>query len=364
VYELLYRTLIARVDAERAHHLALDALALAAQTPGGLAALSRFAPPPDDRLRLRVWDLPFANPLGVAAGLDKDAGAVEALIALGFGHVEVGTVTLRQQPGNPKPRLWRAVEQGAVVNAMGFPSNGSAVVRQRLVPLRPQGVIGINIGKNRDTPLDAAAEDYAGLVSALFEVANYITVNVSSPNTPGLRSLQMADELERIMAAVSEANQRAAEFSGRNPKPLLVKIAPDLSETEIESVAGAVLSSGASGIIATNTTTSRDALPDRYRDLPGGMSGAPLRERANHVTKVLYRTLGTRIPIVGVGGISSGADAIERIRAGATLVQAYTGFTFAGPAFAGTILREMIEIADREGWKSITEIVGLDASTE
>jgi dihydroorotate dehydrogenase len=361
MYETLYRTVVTRVDAERAHDLALAGLAAATRTPGGRRMLGLLAPPADDRLRLRVWGLPFANPIGIAAGLDKDGAAVEALIALGYGHVEVGTVTLRPQPGNEKPRVWRAVDQEAVLNAMGFPSAGAANVRARLVRLRPRAVIGVNIGKNRDTPLDRAAEDYAGLVSALFEIANYFTVNVSSPNTPGLRGLQSADALVTLLGHVNAANATAAALHDRNPKPILVKIAPDLDDATLEGVADAAVAGGARGIIATNTTTSRAGLSDEYRSLPGGVSGAPLRELANHVVRVLYRRVGAQVPIVGVGGIMSGADAVERIRAGATFVQVYTGFTYRGPSFGADIARALCADADRRGWRSVLEIVGSDA---
>lgn len=361
LYGPLYRSVATRVDAERSHNMAIAGLAASARTPGGLSALSRLAPRDDDRLRLRLWDLPFANPVGIAAGLDKDARAVAALIALGYGHVEVGTVTLRPQPGNDRPRVWRAEERHALVNAMGFPSAGAAAVRARLLRLRPRAVLGINIGKNRDTPLEAAAEEYGALVTALFDVANYFTVNVSSPNTPGLRSLQLADGLSEILARVGEANQRSADLLEMNPKPVLVKIAPDLDDAEIEAVADAALAAGAAGIVATNTTTSRAGLPDEYTSLPGGVSGAPLREQALHVTRVLYRRLGGRLPIVGVGGIMTGADAVARIRAGATLVQVYTGFVYAGPAFAAEIVDALIADADAYGWRNITDIVGTDA---
>jgi dihydroorotate dehydrogenase len=361
MYQRLYNTGITRIDAERAHRLALRGLASAQSLPGGLRTLAHYAPEPDERLRLRVWDLPFANPLGVAAGLDKDGEAVEALLALGFGHVEVGTITLRSQPGNDRPRIWRVPEESAVINAMGFPSSGAAAVRAHLISLRAKGVVGINIGKNRDTPLERAAEDYAGLIATLFPIANYITVNISSPNTPGLRSLQMADDLAHLLAAVREANERAATLARRDPKPLLIKIAPDLTDAEIEGVADAAVANGARGIVATNTTTTRDGLSAEYHDLPGGLSGPPLREQANHVVRVLYRRVGDQIPIIGVGGISNGADALARIRSGATLVQLYTAFTWAGPSLPGQILRDLTADADRHGWNSILDLVGADA---
>lgn len=361
MYERLYRQGITRIDAEQAHHLALRGLATAARLPGGPSTLARYASEPDERLRLRLWNLPFANPLGVAAGLDKDGTAVEALIALGFGHVEVGTVTLRPQPGNDRPRIWRVPEQRAIINAMGFPSAGSASVRAHLINVRAKGVVGINIGKNRETPIDQAAEDYAGLISALFPIAHYITVNISSPNTPGLRSLQMADELSHLLAIVNDANTCAATLARRDPKPLLIKIAPDLTDAEIEGVADAAVANGARGIVATNTTTSRDGLPEQYVERPGGLSGPPLRARANAVVRILYRRVGDQVPIIGVGGISSGEDALARIRSGATLVQLYTSFTIAGPALPGQILRDISADADLHGWTSIHDLVGVDA---
>lgn len=360
LYGPLYRNVAARIDAEVAHNLAIAGLAAATRTPGALRALTAIAPRADDRLRLRLWNLPFTNPIGIAAGLDKDARAVEALIALGYGHVEVGTVTLLPQSGNDKPRVWRAVEQQALVNAMGFPSDGASVVRSRLLRHRPRAVLGVNIGKNRDTPLEDAAEEYAGLVSALFDVANYFTVNVSSPNTPGLRNLQLADSLIQVLSRVSRANLSSASLLDRDPKPILVKISPDMPDDQIEAFADAALSGGASGIVATNTTTSRDGLPIEYANYTGGVSGAPLRDRANRVTRVLHRILGGRLPIIGVGGIMTGKDAVERIRAGATLVQVYTGFTYRGPAFAADIVDALIADADAHGWRNVTEIVGVD----
>ena len=360
IYGAFYRGAVSRIDAERAHSLALRALRRAGRTPGGMAALRTYAPEQDDRLRLRVWDLPFSNPLGVAAGLDKNAVAVEPLIALGFGHVEAGTVTLVPQAGNNRPRVWRVPDASAVINAMGFPNAGAAELRHQLLPLHPAGVIGVNIGKNRETPTGDAAAEYASLLAAVFEVAQYVTINVSSPNTPGLRALQMSDELSTIMALARESNEQMAGITGRSPKPLLVKIAPDLSDGEIEAVADAAVANGIQGIVATNTTVSRAGISEKFNDYPGGLSGQPLKERANQVVRILYRRIGGQIPIIGVGGIATGADAIERIRSGATLVQLYTAFIYGGPALPGKILREMSADADRNGWRSVTDIVGTD----
>lgn len=361
IYARLYRPLITKVSPERAHALALRGLSGLERLPGGSTLLHQLRAEADDRLRLRVWDLPFANPLGVAAGLDKNGIAVEPLIALGFGHVEVGTVTLVPQAGNERPRVWRVPEKSAILNAMGFPNDGAARLRHQLLPLRPQGVVGVNIGKNRDTSPDRAAEEYGALLAAVFEVAQYVTINVSSPNTPGLRALQMSDELSKILACARDANERTATVMQRGPKPLLVKIAPDLTDAELEAVADASVANGVSGLVATNTTVNRHGIPDTYRDYPGGLSGPPLRERANEVVRLLYRRVGGQIPIIGVGGISTGADAIERIRAGATLVQVYTAFIYAGPSLPGQILRGMSADADRHGWRSVVDIVGSDA---
>lgn len=360
LYQVMYRSLISKSDAEKAHALALQSLRRGFRLPGGQLALKSLAPEPDERLRLRVWDLPFANPLGVAAGLDKNGIAVEPLIALGFGHVETGTVTLVPQVGNPRPRIWRVPEASAVINAMGFPNNGAAELRRQLLRLRPHGVIGVNIGKNKETPAELAAQEYAKLLEAVFDVAQYITINVSSPNTPGLRSLQMADELSNILTATRESNERMAKLLDRPERPLLVKIAPDLTDAEIEGIADAAVANGVRGIVATNTTISRDAIDAKYRDYPGGLSGQPLRERANEVVRTLYRRVGTQMPIIGVGGVSSGADALERIRSGATLVQLYTAFIYGGPSLPGRILKEMSADADRVGWRSIQELVGVD----
>ncbi|CAN5723053.1 quinone-dependent dihydroorotate dehydrogenase [soil metagenome] len=362
IYGRLYRPLITKVSPERAHTLALQGLRGLDWLAGGSTLLHQLRPETDDRLRLRVWDLPFANPLGVAAGLDKNGIAVEPLIALGFGHVEVGTVTLVPQAGNRRPRVWRVPEESAILNAMGFPNDGAAKLRHQLLPLRPQGVVGINIGKNRDTSPDCAAEEYGSLLAAVFEVAQYVTINVSSPNTPGLRALQMSDELSKILASARDANERTAAVMQRSPRPLMVKIAPDLTDAELEAVAEASVANGASGLVAINTTVSRHGIPETYSDYPGGLSGPPLRERANEVVKLLYRRVGGQIPIIGVGGISNGADAVARIRAGATLVQVYTAFIYAGPSLPGKILREMSADADRHGWRSVVDIVGSDAA--
>ncbi len=313
---------------------------------------------------MRLWGLTFASPLGVAAGLDKNAEAVDALLALGFGHVEAGTVTPRPQPGNAKPRMWRLDEQRAVINALGFPGDGAEAMLGRLdrrggasVP----GVVGLNIGKNRDTPLERASDDYSALVKCFAGKVDFLTINVSSPNTPGLRDLQLVDALARLLARAQEANREAAGARGTSPTPLLLKLAPDLEDGQLREIAAAAAEQGIDGVVATNTTIDRQGLSPAQQALEGGLSGAPLKRRANEVARVLYRELEGRVPIVGVGGIASAADVIERMRSGASLVQIYTGFIFGGPGLPGRILKELIAELDRHGWASISEIVGRDA---
>ncbi|MCA9672058.1 MAG: quinone-dependent dihydroorotate dehydrogenase [Myxococcales bacterium] len=354
VYPYIYDLVISRFDAERSHQAALKLLRAAQQTPGGLASLELFAAPSDMRLQVECFGLRFQNPLGVAAGLDKNADAVDALLALGFGHVEIGTVTPRPQPGNPRPRVWRVPEQGAVINALGFPSAGAEAACARLRQRSERTVVGVNIGKNKDTALERAVEDYEACARALAALGDYLTVNVSSPNTPGLRELQHGEMLAEIV-------RRTRVAAGADGPPLLVKLAPDLSDAELERIATVAVDAGAAGIVATNTTIARDGLPAQYQEHPGGLSGAPLRARATEVCRRLYRDVGSRVPIVGVGGIASADDVLERVRAGASLVQLYTAFIFRGPGMAGQLVRDLSAAADREGWRSVSELVGVDA---
>lgn len=352
---------LARLDAERAHRLALRALDSAQRVPGGPRLLRRFAPAPDPRLRVERLGLVFPNPLGVAAGLDKNAEAVGALFALGFGAVEVGTITPRPQPGNPPPRLWRFPAQQALVNALGFPSAGAASVRRRLTGCRFPGVVGVNLGKNRDTPPEHAAADYLAVLDALWDVTGYITVNVSSPNTPGLRDLQRPDALHALIRAVVERDALLARLHGGRPRPVLVKLAPDLDETRLAEAVESLMAAGAAGVILGNTTTSRAGLPEAARELPGGVSGAPLRGRNLELVRSVRR-LAPELPIVAVGGIDSADDVIARLRAGASLVQLYTGFIYGGPALPGQILAGLSTYLDREGLRSIEEVVGSEAT--
>jgi dihydroorotate dehydrogenase len=359
-YERQIFPLLTRLDAERAHRFALHGLHIAERLPGGIAALARDVPAPDHRLQVETLGLTFANPLGVAAGLDKDAEAIDALFALGFGAVEIGTVTPRPQPGNPRPRVWRIPGDDAVINAMGFPSSGVATVRRRMFGRHFPGVIGINLGKNKDTPLEQAARDYTRVIDDLWPMGNYVVINVSSPNTPGLRELQGRSALGELVGEVQRLNRWKADVFSQSPHPVLVKIAPDLDDWALDEVLQGAIDGGTAGFIISNTTIDRSVLSEPHAELPGGVSGRPLRTKANDLLREASNRLGptSQLPLIGVGGISTANDVLERMSAGASLVQIYTGFVYGGPGLPARILRDLSVYCDRFGLRSISEIVG------
>lgn len=347
----LLRPLLFRWDPETAHHRALAAARGIGRCAPLRGLLRAAAAAEDDRLRVEAMGMVFENPVGLAAGYDKDARAVAGLAALGFGHLELGTVTLKAQPGNPRPRIHRFAAERALVNSMGFPNAGvEALLEQSLDP-RCGARIGINIGKNKDTPVERAAEDYCALLQRVGGRADYVAINVSSPNTPGLRTLQSRAALDELIGAVA----RTRDALPRRV-PLLVKIAPDLTDAELEDVLGAILGGGVDGVIATNTTTDRSGLPPPAAALPGGTSGAPLTARADaFLRKIAARTAG-RVAIIGVGGILTPADALARLRAGAHLVQLYSGLIFAGPFLVKDCLKEIAGACHREGLRSAAQL--------
>lgn len=330
------------VDAEKAHGWAVKALAA---VPDSTRRSWLGKVHLDPRLSVELLGLDFPNPVGMAAGFDKDAECFASLLALGFGHVEVGTVTPLPQEGNPQPRIWRFHEHRSLVNAMGFPGKGEGHVSAMLEKRDPLGVVGVNIGKNKDTEYELG--DYGFLVSRFRNLADYITVNVSSPNTAGLRHLEQAKRLKGLLVPLVELAQ------GR---PLLVKFSPDMEPGQLEASAEAAVECGVSGIIATNTTVNRRELHDR-----GGLSGSLLKQQANEAMKILYRTVGERTVLIGVGGISSAADVVERVMAGAHMVQLYTGFVYEGPMLARKIVDDLREEADRECWSHIHDLRGTAA---
>jgi dihydroorotate dehydrogenase len=340
MYRLLYRVVLRRVPAEAAHRSGfwlIQVFGSVTRVPGVAWLLRRWLGPRDPVLRVRALGLEFPGPLGLAAGFDKDARATRGLAALGFGFVEVGTVTAQAQPGNPRPRMFRLSEDRALVNRMGFNNAGAAAaaVRLRRVRARRGPVVGVNIGKTRAVPEADAAADYAASARAVAGVADYVVVNVSSPNTPGLRDLQAADRLRPVLVAVREALDASARGRPEGRVPLLVKIAPDLADADVDAVADLALELGLDGIIATNTTVSRDGLASPPSQVAaagaGGLSGPPLGTRALAVLIRLRARAGDRLVLIAAGGIETPDDAWERLRAGATLVQAYTGFIYGGP---------------------------------
>jgi dihydroorotate dehydrogenase len=352
------RSLLFLLDAERSHRLTCGAAAALAEVPGGLAALSASLRYEHPALAVSAFGLRFANPVGLAAGFDKDGELAAPLAALGFGSLELGTVTPRAQAGNPRPRLFRLPEDGALVNRMGFNNAGAAALAERLGRLRARPVpLGINLGKNKDTPLDGAAADYAAALGAVYAVADYAVLNVSSPNTPGLRSLQGVAELRAILGAVLAERARRVGESGRRV-PLLVKFAPDLAPADLEAAAQAALDAGIDGLIAANTTLRRDGLRSAARAEAGGLSGRPLFPLALDTVRRLAGIVRGRVPIVGVGGISSAEDAYAFVRAGATLVQLYTGLVYRGPGVVREIKRGLVRLLERDGFASIAAAAG------
>ena len=334
LYELV-RPLLFRLPPERAHAVTLRALRLAGLAPPLRALLRAASRPVRDPVEL--LGLRFANRVGLAAGYDKDALAIAGLAALGFGHVEIGTVTPRPQTGNSRPRLFRLVEDRSVINRLGFPSQGAERVAARL-RRRPAGVVvGVNLGKQRETPLEGALEDYLGLLERFAPLADYLAVNVSSPNTPGLRRLEAGDELDRLASAL--VARRDVLAAGGRRVPLLVKLSPDLAEEELDGSVEALAAAGIDGVIVTNTTLARDGLRSPLAREAGGLSGAALTARAQAVAARVARRAGGRLVVVAAGGIDSAAAAAARRAAGASLLQLYSGMIYRGPALVREVAR-------------------------
>ncbi len=321
----LTRQLFFRLSGETSHELGLDMLGA-----GERLGLLKHLAPQVANLETEVAGIRFANPVGLAAGLDKNGDYIDAFARLGFGFIEIGTVTPRPQPGNPKPRLFRLPEQRAIINRMGFNNKGVDHLVERVKASRYDGVLGINIGKNFDTAVEDATQDYLTCLEKVYPHADYITVNISSPNTPGLRTLQYGDALKELLGPLKE---RQAQLTGEHGhKPIFVKIAPDMSEEEVGLVAETLLATGMEGVIATNTTLSREGVEGaRHGDEQGGLSGAPVEDLATQTVRLLAAELGGKLPIIGVGGILEGEGAVDKIDAGASLVQVYSGFIYRGP---------------------------------
>jgi dihydroorotate dehydrogenase len=336
------RPLLFRLEPERAHGRAMGALELARRA--GLIGLIASRPDASPR---NVMGLDFPNPVGLAAGLDKNGEHIDALAGLGFGFIEIGTVTPRPQPGNPAPRMFRLVQARAIINRMGFNNEGVDRLLTNVSRAQYRGILGINIGKNFDTPLERAADDYLFCMRRVYSAASYITVNISSPNTANLRQLQQAGELDRLLGAlVAERSELAVRYGKR--VPVAVKIAPDLRQADIADMAALFIRHGIDAVIATNTTVSRRSVEGlRDADEAGGLSGAPLKAPSTEIVRQFAAVLAGRIPIIAAGGILSGEDAREKIAAGASLVQLYSGLIYEGPALIGRVARALAR--DRGG---------------
>lgn len=348
------RNLLYRFDPETAHHLAIWAL------EHGLGGQNRA--PDDPVLRTSFLGLDFPNPVGLAAGFDKDARAILGTLDLGFGFTEAGTVTPEPQPGNPKPRLFRLDEDEGVINRFGFNSEGLAAFRERLSRYKRSGsvhgIVGANVGKNKTT--EDAAADYVRGIEDLTPLADYLVVNLSSPNTPGLRSLQSKEPFFDLLRRVIAMRDAVASSSGKRP-PLLAKVGPDLTQADMEDIVAAALETRVDGLIIGNTTVTRpETLKSRWRKEAGGLSGAPLTDLATACLGQIYRLSGGKIPLVGCGGISSGADAYAKIKAGASLVQVYSALVFHGPPLVPKIKRELAALLKRDGYNSVAQAVGVE----
>ncbi len=379
MFHSLLKPFLFRLDAERAHELVAGSLRLAAYSPIAPLFLRALFSYDDPILATSCAGMRFTNPIGLAAGFDKRAVLVGPMALLGFGHVEVGTVTPRPQPGNTRPRLFRLPEDRALINRLGFNSPGMVAVARRLQDHRPlttdhrfgqlsvvgrrslrytQGqapvVVGVNIGKNRDTPLDRAGEDYLATFVALAPLADYVAINISSPNTPGLRLLHERAALEELLGALTAANRRLA-------RPLFLKVSPDETPARLDQVVQVGFEAGIAGFIATNTTIARPGLRSLRAGETGGLSGRPLAAVAQDTASRIHRLVGGRLPVIGVGGIASAEEAYARIRAGASLLQLYTGLVYEGPGLVRAINRGLDQLLRRDGFVSLAEAVGADA---
>jgi dihydroorotate dehydrogenase len=361
LWRYLIRPLLFRFPAEGIHTASMSIFSACMFPP--LSTLTRRLLAVDDpALATTLWGIRFSNPVGLAAGFDKHGRWFNALHCLGFSHIEIGTITGVGQPGNPKPRLFRLSADEALINRMGFNNPGADEVARNLARGNIRPVIGINIGKSKVTDLDQATGDYLHSLEKLWPYARYFTVNVSSPNTPGLRSLQAREPLVELLKAINGRNRDLGDHDGSGRKPVLLKIAPDLNEHELSDIAEVIVEAGVDGLIATNTTIERAGLSTPESKLAsignGGLSGRPLTQRSRDVVRFLYRATGGKIPIVGAGGIMNGEDAWQMIRNGASMVQVYTGFIYGGPTFIRGINRILAGRLRSEGMSHISQAVG------
>ncbi len=342
MYKQIIRPILFLIDAEKIHHLVFKGLSVCGTLPGVSNLLKTSFKYSSEKLSRSLFGLKFENPVGLAAGFDKDAKIIDELATFGFGFIEIGTLTPRPQPGNDKPRLFRLPKDKALINRMGFNNQGVLAAVERLRHRKSKVIVGGNIGKNKLTPNENALDDYGFCVDALHDYVDYFVVNVSSPNTPGLRELQEKGPLTQLLTHVKQLTTQK-----KNPKPVLLKIAPDLTTEQLNDIVDILKSTNTDGVIATNTTISRERLSTDVSEIQnigtGGLSGAPLKDRSNDVIRFLRQSLGPDFPIIGVGGIMNAHDAIEKIKAGADLVQVYTGFIYEGPSIVKSINKALAQ---------------------
>jgi dihydroorotate dehydrogenase len=340
MYKLFLRPLLFLFDPEQIHHFTFSFLKFQGSIPGVNKLMSLFFTRENKAFEKELLGLRFKNRIGLAAGFDKDARLIDELAAFGFGFIEIGTLTPRPQPGNDKPRLFRLPQDGALINRMGFNNKGVLAAAEQLKKRKSSVIVGGNIGKNKVTPNEQAFEDYNFCFEALYPYVDYFVVNVSSPNTPGLRDLQEKEPLKKLLTQVKALSQ-----AKEKPKPVLLKIAPDLTTTQLDDIVTILQDTKTDGVIATNTTISREGLNTNGNEVAhigaGGLSGKPVKDKSTEVIRYLRKQLGVSYPIIGVGGIMSPEDAIEKLKAGADLIQLYTGFIYEGPGFVKRILHAL-----------------------
>ena len=362
LYRKLAKPFLFRMDAEKAHHLTINGLSAVGSVPGGRHLLQAlYGVPRNPALSMKLWGMDFPNPVGLAAGLDKNAKAVIGFSHLGFGFMEVGTVTPKPQSGNEQPRLFRLPSDEALINRMGFNNVGAREMADNLRSIGSRPIpVAVNIGKNKTTPNEQAEDDYRACIRTLYGLGDFFVVNISSPNTPDLRNLQHGSDLVRLLEAVNDEMKAQQEKHGSGKKPVLVKIAPDLADDELEMTVRTLAACGVSGIIATNTTLSRGGLQHPNRREAGGLSGKPLSQRSTEIVRKIYQLTGGKLPIIGSGGIFSAHDAYEKIRAGASLVEVYTALIYEGPALLGRLNEGLAALLKRDGFTHISQAIGAD----
>jgi len=360
LYSKLGKPILFRMDPEKAHHLIINGLSAAGAVPGARQLMkAAWGVKRSPELATTLWGIDFPNPIGLAAGLDKNAKAVRGFSQIGFGFMEVGTITPKPQPGNELPRLFRLPQDEALINRMGFNNVGAAEMARNLSKVGTHAIpVAINIGKNKTTPNEQAEEDYRACIRTLFAYGDFFVVNISSPNTPDLRNLQHGNDLHRLLEAVMAEMNLQRERHGGEGKPVLVKIAPDLSDAELALTVGTIKESGVSGIIATNTTLGRDGLTHANRGQAGGLSGKPLTQRSTEMIGKVYALTEGKLPIIGAGGIFSAQDAYDKIRAGASLVEVYTALIYEGPTLLARLNRGLQTLLKRDGYTHISQAIG------